>query len=104
MTIHLDNGTTIELSKDIISITNNDRGFTWDFQSNELHRATDTIEIRPSRALDITKVTGELQVAMDYWLHMLGTYVADGEHFGNLKKEDLNCPRTVLENGVNADW
>lgn len=44
MTIHLDNGTTIELTEEMISMTNEDRGFTWNLKEQIIYRATDTVE------------------------------------------------------------
>lgn len=105
MTINLDNGTTIEITEDMISITNGFRGFTWDLNTNELHRATDTVMVEEPqndmRAL-ATKLTQWVGVHLGY-INGCVNHNESGycEIFkGLLRDEDLTPPEINLYKNI----
>ena len=105
MTIQLDNGTTIELTEDIIRITNGDRGFTWNMQEKMIYRTTDTVEyteINNNVRAILSKMVTEMDIMLGYLYDcMESNDQPDCDPFrGLLIKKDLSVDRDILSKHI----
>jgi hypothetical protein len=97
MTIQLDNGTDIEITEQMISITNGFRGFTWDLDTNEVATATTTVLAPPHDSL--RAILTKLMMGMDIMLGYIDECCLQGEGkeiLGGLRGEDFKIKEITL--------
>jgi len=98
MTIQLDNGTDIEITEKVISITNGFRGFTWDLATNELHKATETVTVEhqdnTARAL-ATKLARVIEIHLEHFSCITNNTDGTCAEFKGLLNDDDFLPPEV---------
>ena len=87
MTIHLDNGTTVETTGNTISITNGDRGFSYDVASNEMYMGNTMVNPGDSSVANLLETMDKLTLAMSQAFMNLDS---ESIFMGSLAEGDLS--------------